>query len=76
MPGPVYKMSGIANAYRELEKVQNGTYPMSYETRKASEARIMGELQKKISANVGAMGEDRFMSTLKFGMQHGFGAGH
>jgi hypothetical protein len=76
MSGPVYKMSGIANQYKELEKVRNGTYPMSYETRKASEGRIMGELQRKINANVGAMGEDRFVRELQSGMQYGFGAGH
>ncbi len=76
MPGPVYKMSGIVTQYNELEKVRNGTYPMSYETRKATEARIMSKLNERINANVRAMGEDRFMRELKFGMAHGFRPGH
>jgi hypothetical protein len=70
------KVSSIANQAQQLEKVKNGTYPMSYEAKQATIRRIENELRTNIQDTARAMGEQRFNFELKFGLEHGFRAGH
>ena len=71
------KVSSIANQAQQLEKIKNGTYPMtSYEAKQNAIRRIENELRTNIQDTSRAMGEQRFNFELKFGLENGFRAGH
>ena len=71
------KLSTIATQAQQLEKIKNGTYPMNSDSAKQQLVRrLEGELRTNIQDTARSMGERSFNFELKFGLEHGFRAGH
>ena len=71
------KLSTIATQAQQLQKIQDGTYPMNSDSAKQQLVRrLQNELRQNIQDTSRSLGERAFNFELKFGLEHGFRAGH